>query len=100
MKKDLLHVRYDPAKVTREQMLQAALEVIDERGYPEARIADVAERVIDAVVNISTSQTVESRNTPTPQLPPGSPFEDFFEEFFKNRRGQGDHGAEQPLAMP
>ena len=24
-----------------------------------------------------------------PQLPPGSPFEEFFEEFFKNRRGQG-----------
>jgi serine protease Do len=28
-----------------------------------------------------------------PQLPPGSPFEEFFEEFFKNRRGQG--GDEQ-----
>src|SRR6266478_10144648 len=28
----------------REQMLRAALEVIQERGYPESRIADVAER--------------------------------------------------------
>jgi len=28
----------------REQMLRAALEVIEERGYPESRIADVAER--------------------------------------------------------
>src|SRR5262245_66437599 len=28
----------------KEQMLRAALEVIDERGYPETRIADVAER--------------------------------------------------------
>jgi serine protease Do len=52
-------------------------------------IADVAEKVIDAVVNISTSQKVDARNTPVPQLPPGSPFEEFFEEFFKNRRGQG-----------
>jgi len=52
-------------------------------------IADVAEKVIDAVVNISTSQKVDARNTPMPQLPPGSPFEEFFEEFFKNRRGQG-----------
>src|SRR6185436_3019776 len=55
-------------------------------------IADVAEKVIDAVVNISTSQKVEAGGraaTPTPQLPPGSPFEEFFEEFFKNRRGQG-----------
>ncbi len=57
---------------------------------PDA-IADVAERVIDAVVNISTSQTVESRATPAPpQVAPGSPFEEFFEEFFKNRRGPGD----------
>jgi serine protease Do len=56
-------------------------------------IADVAERVIDAVVNISTSQTVAANNSPqaTPQLPPGSPFEEFFEEFFKNRRGPGDN---------
>ena len=63
-------------------------------------IADVAEAVIDAVVNISTSQTGGRSGTPRPesrpsrkrrpQLPPGSPFEEFFEEFFKNRRGQGD----------
>jgi serine protease Do len=56
-------------------------------------IADVAEKVIDAVVNISTSQTVEAKNGPSggegrgamPQLPPGSPFEEFFNDF--NRRG-------------
>jgi len=32
-------------------------------------IADTAEKVIDAVVNISTSQKVEARNSPLPQLP-------------------------------
>src|SRR5215471_12085882 len=52
-------------------------------------IADVAEQVIDAVVNISTSQKVDSRITGLPDLPPGSPMEEFFDEFFKNRRGQG-----------
>jgi serine protease Do len=57
-------------------------------------IADVAESVIDAVVNISTSQTVEAKAGPIPQLPPGSPFEDFFDEFFKNRR-PGDQNAER-----
>jgi serine protease Do len=57
------------------------------------RVADVSEQVIDAVVNISTSQKVEARNTPMPNLPPGSPFEEFFEEFFKNRRGPGDNNA-------
>jgi serine protease Do len=58
-------------------------------------IADVAERVIDAVVNISTSQSVDTHSsaTPPPLMPPGSPFEEFFDEFFKNRRGgqQGDN---------
>ena len=50
-------------------------------------IADVAEAVIDAVVNISTKQTVDMSNNPAPQLPPGSPFEQFFYEF-RNRHGQ------------
>jgi len=49
-------------------------------------IADVAEKVIDAVVNISTSQTVEAKGGAEgrgaiPQLPPGSPFEEFFDDF-------------------
>src|ERR1700691_3765801 len=55
-------------------------------------IADVAEQVIDAVVNISTSQKVDSRMSNMPDLPPGSPMEEFFDEFFKNRRGQGGQG--------
>ena len=49
--------------------------------------------MIDAVVNISTSQTVDMSSNAMPQLPPGSPFEEFFEEFFKNRRGQGGPGT-------
>jgi serine protease Do len=59
---------------------------------PEA-IADVAEAVIDAVVNISTKQTVSVQEGELPQLPPGSPMEKFLEDLLKNRRGQngGDH---------
>src|SRR5216683_1796729 len=64
-------------------------------------VADVAEKVIDAVVNISTSQTVEAKGGgdgrgAIPQLPPGSPFEEFFDDFFKNRRGGGGKGDLQP----
>ncbi|MDE2063029.1 MAG: Do family serine endopeptidase [Bradyrhizobium sp.] len=65
-------------------------------------IADVAEKVIDAVVNISTSQTVEAKGGPgerrdaVPQLPPGSPFEEFFDDFFKNHRGGQRGGDLQP----
>ncbi|CAA0104413.1 Periplasmic serine endoprotease DegP [Starkeya nomas] len=57
-------------------------------------VADTAAQVMDAVVNISTSQTVApSRGVPTPELPPGSPFEEFFEEFFKRRQQQGEDNA-------
>jgi serine protease Do len=65
-------------------------------------VADVAEKVIDAVVNISTSQTVEAKGGGSdgrgaiPQLPPGSPFEEFFDDFFKNRRGGKGGGDLQP----
>jgi serine protease Do len=63
-------------------------------------IADVAEQVIDAVVNISTSQKVDTRVTGMPDLPPGSPMEEFFDEFFKNRRGQGGGGGDNPEHTP
>jgi serine protease Do len=52
-------------------------------------IADVAEKVIDAVVNISTSQKVEARNAPMPQLPNDPQLDELFRDFF-NRRGQGN----------
>jgi serine protease Do len=64
-----------------------AIEPAAARG-PE-NIADVAEQVIDAVVNISTSQKIDPRVTELPDLPPGSPMEEFFDQFFKNRRGPG-----------
>jgi serine protease Do len=60
-------------------------------------ISDVAESVIDSVVTVSTKQAVDMRGGQMPQLPPGSPFEDFFEEFFKNRRGgQGGDNTPSP----
>ena len=45
--------------------------------------ADLAERLMPSVVNISTTQTVVTRSNPFPnfQFPPGSPFEDMFKDF-------------------
>ena len=68
-------------------------------------IADIAEKVIDFVVNISTSQNVEAKGgggnrEAMPQLPPGSPFEEFFDDFFKNRRGGAPKGGERSEAQP
>jgi len=63
-------------------------------------LADLAAGVMDAVVNIKASQKVDQRAVPMPQLPPGSPFEDLFNEFFNNRRGgpggPGGPGGEGP----
>ncbi len=44
--------------------------------------ADLAEKLMPSVVNISTTQTVTTNSNPFPfQFPPGSPFEDMFKDF-------------------
>ena len=45
--------------------------------------ADLADRLMPSVVNISTTTTVVTNTNPFPgfQFPPGSPFEDMFKEF-------------------
>src|ERR1700751_4192678 len=84
-------IRLMPAAALAAALVLPAAHAAAARG-PE-NIADVAEQVIDAVVNISTSQKIDPRVTELPDLPPGSPMEEFFDQFFKNRRGPG--GNEQ-----
>ncbi|MCC7273887.1 MAG: DegQ family serine endoprotease [Alphaproteobacteria bacterium] len=64
------------------------------RAAPES-FADLAAKLLPSVVNVSTSQQVkpgsqsqsERRRLPEmPQFPPGSPFEEFFREFFDRNR--------------
>ena len=44
--------------------------------------ADLAERLMPSVVNISTTQTIKTNTNPLPfQFPPGSPFEEMFKDF-------------------
>ena len=46
--------------------------------------ADLAEKLMPSVVNIASTQTVQSTSNPFPfEFPPGSPFEDMFKEFNK-----------------
>lgn len=61
-------------------------------------VADLAEKLLPAVVNISTSQRVQAtdqRRVPVPRAPEGSPFQEFFDEFFGERDG-GEDGEETP----
>jgi len=56
------------------------------RGTPES-FADLAEQLMPAVVNITTSQLMQQSDMPEmPQFPEGSPFKEFFEEFFNQQR--------------
>jgi len=71
------------------------------RSAPES-FADLAEKLLPAVVNVSTTQTVKAaaqgergeqrgprRGPEIPQFPPGSPFEEFFKDFFdRQQRGE------------
>jgi serine protease Do len=69
------------------------------RSAPES-FADLAQKLLPAVVNVSTTQTVKQaqaapgergqrRGPEIPQFPPGSPFEEFFKEFFdRQQRGE------------
>jgi len=51
-------------------------------------LADLVETVKDAVVNISATQTIEDKTADAaPDLPKGTPFDDMFEQFFKNHGG-------------
>jgi serine protease Do len=61
-----------------------------------ASFADLVDELVPAVVNVSTTQSVggEARPGPEiPQFPPGSPFQEFFDEFFDQREREQQRRA-------
>ncbi len=79
--------------------LAAPVEVTAAARPAPDSFADLAEKLLPSVVNISTTQTVTSdklgeRSSPgRPRLPPGSPLDEFFKEFL-DRNGQRSEKAE------
>jgi serine protease Do len=68
------------------------------KGMPDS-LADLAADISDTVVNISATQAMDERRAGNaPQLEPGTPFDDLFEEFFRRRQGQG--GSDKPSPQP
>jgi serine protease Do len=55
--------------------------------------ADLADKLLPTVVNISTSQTLKAANPKLslPDIPPGSPLEDLFKDFLENNRALPRH---------
>ena len=69
----------------------AAFAVVPARAQGPESVADIAEPLFESVVNISTSQEVTGRRSvPMPKIPDGSPFEEFFNEFFDKQQQQDD----------
>ncbi len=66
------------------------------RGAPDS-FADLAQNLLPAVVNISSTQNVQTASSDKgpemPVFPPGSPFEQFFKDFM-NRHGHGGDGGQ------
>jgi serine protease Do len=78
------------------------------RSAPDS-FADLAAKLLPAVVNVSSTQTLTAKNggpgpgvgPEMPMFPPGSPFEQFFKDFLnRNRQGQGGGGGGGPDAQP
>ena len=62
-----------------------------------ASFADLAEKFSPAVVDITTSSVIAAPADGQPQVPPGSPFEKFFQDFMdKNGQGGGSPQQQQP----
>ncbi len=50
-----------------------------------SNLADLVDQVAEAVVNISATQTLDDKDAGgAPDLPKGTPFDEMFEDFFKN----------------
>jgi serine protease Do len=73
-------------------LLVAAVPPTWARPAPDS-FADLAARLLPAVVNVSSSQVVQADNgrlgPELPNFPPGSPFEQFFHDFLDRNRPPG-----------
>jgi serine protease Do len=77
-------------------LLLAGLAATPSQSRGPDSVADVAEGLQDAVVNISTTQTLKASpdgaapdSAPGGTGPKGSPFEEFFDDFFDDEGGNG-----------
>ena len=62
--------------------------VLQAKPVPDS-FADLADKLMPSVVNISTTQTVKTTSNPFPfQFPPGSPFGEMFKDFEQPRERQ------------
>ncbi len=57
-------------------------------GQGPASVSGIAGKLLNAVVNISTKQAIKRQSgAPLPKVPNGTPFEEFFKDFFDKKKG-------------
>jgi len=78
----ILRIKMKKAKILLVVLLAVNFSFFaNAKNAPES-FADLAEKLMPSVVNISTTQTIVTNVNPFPfEFPPGSPFEDMFKEF-------------------
>ncbi len=55
------------------------------RAVPDS-FADLVENLVPSVVSIASTTIVENRNQAMPRFPEGSPFDDFFKDYYENEK--------------
>src|SRR5262245_53175976 len=96
-----LHRRSRPALATvpTAALMLSAFTISLQALGPDS-IADVAEQVVDAVVGISTSPRVQSRNN-TQERPPSIDNDELFRDFFdrRGRQSRSNQGSASPTRL-
>ena len=78
----MLKIKMKKIKILIVTFLALNFSILSNAKEVPKSFADLAEKLIPSVVNISTTQTVVTNTNPFPfEFPPGSPFEDMFKEF-------------------
>ena len=81
----------------------SAQAVRAQRAAPIEGFGDLVEKIAPAVVNISTRKGVATPAQPEqpgmPQFPPGSPFEEFFKDFFERDRSQQEQPTRRSFSL-
>ncbi|MBL8630181.1 MAG: Do family serine endopeptidase [Rhodospirillaceae bacterium] len=69
--------------------------VVEARTPPES-FADLTEKLAPAVVNISTTQTVERKGNEMDDLDPSEPLEEWFKDFERRQQDEDDDRSSKP----
>ena len=97
-----IQVAADGARVTEVAAIQVPEPAADSKHQwtPSAGFADLIEQVSPAVVHVVISGVVRSRSrVPQFDFPPGSPFEDFFDQFRDRNQPEEREERRRPLGI-